>query len=163
MVGDVRDMGYLRSINEEFHTLLEEREGFFMRFDTFATLEKALLDAFGALGLTILYLAGVECGKMYYDRISHITTDEKEMLELVRKLKWERNWGDFQIEIDKERRVCKVTLKGLFETRTKINEHCPFVRGYMVGFLSKLLKRKVRFEKEACKREICELYYKIEQ
>jgi predicted hydrocarbon binding protein len=160
---DMKEVGMseLPSINEEFRASLEERQGFFIRFDTFAAIEKALINSFGSSGLTILYLVGMECGKMYYDRISHITTDERMMIELVKKLKRDRNWGEFQIEIDKDKGTCKVSVKYLFEMRTKDIEHCPFVRGYMAGFLSKLLKKEVKFVEEVCKGEVCELYYKI--
>lgn len=149
------------SENDKFRKSLEEKEGFFIRFDTFASIERALLSAFGPEGLTILYFAGIECGKRYYDRISRIAKDESEMLEVVRKLKRDRNWGDFHIEIDRKAGTCKVTIFNPFELRENENKSCPYLRGYMAGFLTRLLGKEVKFEKEVCKENVCEMYYKI--
>ena len=147
--------------NGKFRESLEEKEGFFIRFDTFASIERALLNAFGPEGLTILYLAGVECGRRYYDRVSRIARDESEILEVVKRLKRNRNWGEFHIEIDRKAGTCRVTIINPFELRGNSDKSCPYIRGYMVGFLSRLLGKEVKFEKEVCEEDTCEFYYKI--
>ena len=136
-------------LGEEF----EKRGGFFIRFITFAEMERALETAFGTGSKIIISSMAKPCGHRACKRILEGGARGEEVLKQLAELKNEENWGKISFfDLNLERGSGRIVIKDSFEVRERRSAEpcCYFFKSYLEGFLSELFKKEIRVIEVEC-------------
>ena len=116
-------------------------------------MQRGLEEKFKWMGILQLLEIGEECGRRSYHRFA---SPEKSGLDIIRELsRWksEENWGELSFEkMRLEDATGRIKIKNSFESigrKSKIPV-CNFFRGFLIGFLSELFKRKIKMTEKRC-------------
>ncbi len=135
-------------------TVLENNEGFFFRFETFAEIRKSLFATYGKEANAILENAAIHAGERSGQRRLADTKTKQEALNLLSSLKSSHNWGEIIFsEVNYAKKKGSITVKNSFEARKGKSETpiCNFLTGYLEGFLSEVLDETITVEEKKCK------------
>ena len=135
-------------------SVLEDNEGFFFRFETFAEIRKSLFKTYGKEANAILENAAIHAGERSAHRRLADTKTKQEALNLLSSLKLTHNWGEIIFsEVNYEKKKGSITVKNSFEARKGKSETpiCNFLTGYLEGFLSEVLDETITVEEKKCK------------
>ncbi|MFQ6085012.1 MAG: V4R domain-containing protein [Candidatus Bathyarchaeia archaeon] len=137
--------------------LLDRWQAFVFRDVTFSDLKKGLEETFPhAIASDLLTTVGRGCGQRSCSRLmeEHGLKSRPDVLRRIAEIKEEERWGEFDFsEIEFEKLAGKVIVRKSFEARNfgpSKYTVCDFVRGYLSGFLSKLLDQRILIEETKC-------------
>jgi predicted hydrocarbon binding protein len=133
--------------------LLERNGSFIFRFITFQDIKDSLRDILGAAAYVLFYQAGIGAGRRSCERLLKQTKSKCDILEELVKLKVEENWGELHFEdVDWDRLTGRIVVVRSFESRglKRDEPSCYFFKGYLKGFLTKLLGEEVMVEETSC-------------
>ena len=128
---------------------LQNRQAVIFLDETFMDFKKALESTFGWGANTLLYFAGKGCGKQLYRRLSTFYTDEQSLIQAFIELKKRENWGTFTCDLNN----LEFHVKDCFEARSRRSLNgpaCHFVRGVIEGFMTKVLKKRLKVMESRC-------------
>lgn len=135
-------------------TILENNEGFFFRFETFAEIKKSLYTTYGKEANSILENAAIHAGERSAQRRLATSKDKQGALNLLTSYKSTHNWGEIIFsEVNFEMKKGSITVNNSFEARKGKSDTpiCYFLKGYLEGFLSELLDENIQVEEQKCK------------
>lgn len=135
-------------------TVLENNEGFFFRFETFAEIRKSLFTTYGKEANSILENAAIHAGERSGQRRLAETKTKQEALNLLTTIKSTHNWGDIVFsEVNFEKKKGSIIVNNSFEARKGKSQTpiCNFLTGYLEGFLSEILDETIHVEEQKCK------------
>lgn len=135
-------------------TVLENNEGFFFRFETFAEIRKSLLTTYGKEANSILENAAIHAGERSAHRRLATSHDKQGALAFLTTYKSTQNWGEIIFsEVDFEKKKGSITVNNSFEARKGKSDTpiCHFLKGYLEGFLSELLDENIHVDEQKCK------------
>ena len=117
----------------------------------------------------ILYTTAIKCGVHLYQKTKKEFNKKEEALNHLSSLKKEENWGKMSFqEVDFKNGSGRVIIDDSFEAMArKTNQpSCHFLRGFIAGFLSELLKKTIVVTEEKCAGkgdEHCEFIFREQQ
>lgn len=117
----------------------------------------------------ILYTTAIKCGVHLYQKTKKEFNKKEEALNYLSSLKKEENWGKMSFqEVDFKNGSGRVIIDDSFEAMArKTNQpSCHFLRGFIAGFLSELLKKTIVVTEEKCAGkgdEHCEFIFREQQ
>jgi len=123
---------------------------------TFSDLQKRLESLLSVSAASVLLVeVGRECGVRSCVRIKEkYGIEGVELLAAITKLKREEAWGEFDFKgIDPEQKRGHVIVRECFEAKEYGRSTlpvCHFVKGYLQGVLSTVLKQGVILEEVLC-------------
>ncbi|UCE29143.1 MAG: 4-vinyl reductase [Candidatus Bathyarchaeota archaeon] len=134
---------------------MKAKEGSFtFQFETFGQMEDALELIFSpSAASVILYTTAIKCGVRSYMKMKEEFNTGKEALNYLSSRKKEENWGKMAFQgVDFENKSGRIVIDDSFEVMTrKTNQpSCHFFRGFLAGFLSELLKKRIAVTEEKC-------------
>lgn len=137
-----------------------------IRFETLreieSTLEMLLSPPAASL---IIYQLARKCGISCCERIMEKTKRKEEVLIRLSELKDEENWGKILFQdMALKKGSGRVLIADSFEAvvHKTTQPSCQFFRGFLSGFLSKLLEKPIAVVEEKCKAkgdEHCEFIF----
>lgn len=134
--------------------ILEEKGGFFLEFEMFYEMKKALYKTFASGAVVIFASMAKACGRKFCAKIGGDVKGFEDALSMFSKLMIERNWGEFSFsDVDFKRGAGKITVKNSFETRKqKAGEKlgCYFLSNFIAGFLSELFAKDIVVTETKC-------------
>ena len=117
----------------------------------------------------ILHTTAIKCGVHLYQKTKKEFNKKEEALNYLSSLKKEENWGKMSFqEVDFKNGSGRVIIDDSFEVMArKTNQpSCHFLRGFIAGFLSELLKKTIVVTEEKCAGkgdEHCEFIFREQQ
>ena len=137
----------------DLRRLLEEKKGFFISFDMFTEMKKALNETFASGAIVILAIMAKRCGERTFKEIVEKAKVKEEALNKLCKIFAERNWGELSfINVNLKEGRGKGIVKNSFEARSHKSAVpcCHFLSNFMTGFLAKLLQKEIRVTEIKC-------------
>ena len=101
----------------------------------------------------ILYMTAIKCGVRSYKKMKEEFNSRKEALDYLSSMKKKENWGKITFQgVDFKNKSGRIVIDDSFEVMTrKTNQpSCHFFRGFLAGFLSELLKKRIAVTEEKC-------------
>jgi predicted hydrocarbon binding protein len=133
--------------------VLEEKKGFFLDFETFAEMKRALEKTFASGATVIMATMAKPCGRRICKQIKERTKTKKEALDQLSELVSEQNWGELSFfDVDFGKGSGKATVKNSFEARKTVSKTpcCHFFANFIAGFISELFAKNVIVKEEKC-------------
>ena len=134
--------------------ILEEKGGFFLDFEMFHEMKKALYATFASGAIVITASMAKACGRKFCKKIRENAKGLQEALSRFSELVSEWNWGEFSFsDVDFKSTAGKFTVKNSFETREQKAADkmgCYFLASFTAGFLSELFARGVNVVEKKC-------------
>jgi hypothetical protein len=134
--------------------LKAEEGSFTFQFETFGQMEDALELIFSpSAASVILYMTAIKCGVRSYRKMKEEFNTGKEALSYLSSMKKKENWGKMAFQgVDFKNKSGRIVIDDSFEVMTrKTNQpSCHFFRGFLAGFLSELLKKRIAVTEEKC-------------
>jgi len=134
--------------------ILEENGGFFMEFETFHEMEKALEETFASGAVVIIASMAKACGRKTCIKMTGKAEGLEETLSKFSELMSERNWGEFSFsEVDFRNGTGKILVKNSLETRKRKSMGrtcCYFLANFTAGFLSGLFGKNIAVTEKKC-------------
>jgi predicted hydrocarbon binding protein len=133
--------------------LLEQNGGFFLDFETFALMKRALEETFASGAGVIIATLAKPCGRKICREIIQRTNSKEKALNQLCVLVNERNWGELSFfNIDFDKGSGKAILKDSFEARRCMSKasHCHFVANFIAGFIAELFNKNVIVKEVKC-------------
>jgi len=133
--------------------LLEQNGGFFLDFETFALMKKALWETFASGAYVIIATMAKPCGKRMYAEITRKTNSKKETLNQLCILVNEQNWGELSfLDVDFDKGKGRIIVKDSFEARESTSEApcCHFLSNFLTGFITELFNKNVVVKELKC-------------
>lgn len=134
----------------------EKRDGFFLRFETFAQMGQELEKVFSPSASSVIKrVMGRPCGKRSCRRISEVVASKEKALNLLSKWKSKENWGELTFQdVNFENGTGIVIIRNSFEAKAlampRDSPYCHFFGGFLEGFLSELFQRPITVVEEKC-------------
>lgn len=133
--------------------ILEENEGFFLDFETFAEMKKALERTFSSGAMVIIATIAKPCGQRICKQIVAKAKTKEEALNEFSELMNKQNWGELSFfDVDLERGSGKAMVKNSFEARQHQSKGpcCHFFANFIAGFISELFAKNVMVKEDKC-------------
>jgi predicted hydrocarbon binding protein len=133
--------------------LLEQNGGFFLDFETFTLMKKALEETFASGAGVIIATMAKPCGRKICREITRNVKSKEEALNQLCVLMNERNWGDLSFfDVDFDKGSGKAIVKDSFEARRSISKDrsCHFLSNFIAGFMAELFAKKVIVKEVKC-------------
>jgi hypothetical protein len=134
--------------------VLEENEGFFMDFELFNEMKRALYQTFASGAIVIIASMARACGRKICAKIKPASKSIEEALSNFSDLMDKRNWGELSfLEVDFNNGTGRILIKNSFETRTEepVSEKCcHFLVNFTAGFLSELFAKNIMVTEKKC-------------
>lgn len=134
--------------------VLEENDGFFMDFESFNEMKRALHQTFASGAIVIIASMARACGRKICAKIKPASKSMEEALSNFSDLMNNRNWGEFSfLEVDFNNGTGRILVKNSFETRTEESageKCCHFLVNFTAGFLSELFARNITVTEKKC-------------
>lgn len=132
----------------------EENSGFFLDFEMFNEMKRALYETFASGAVVIIASMAKACGRKFNAKIRGDAKGFEEALSRFSESMRERNWGEFSFsDVDFKNGTGKITVKNSFETREqKATDKlgCYFLANFTAGFLSELFVRDINVMEKKC-------------
>jgi predicted hydrocarbon binding protein len=138
---------------------------FLVQFETFDAWRSALEEIFSpSAASVILYESAKKCCEHLCERLMEKVRSREELLDYLCRLKLDENWGRISFrDIDLKHGSGRIRVDHPFEMRVRWDDErdCPFLRGFLAGFLSKLFNKDVTVTKEKCdgEKKSCEFRF----
>lgn len=135
---------------KEFH---EGNDGFFLKFETFAEMKRALEKIFATGSVVIIATMAKPCGQRTCKEIMGKAKTRKEALNQLVELLNKQNWGELSLfDVDFKRGSGRVIVKNSFEARKCRSKTpcCHFFANFIAGFISELFAKNVTVKEEKC-------------
>jgi len=130
---------------------------FLIQFETFNEIRSALEEIFSpSAASVILYESAKKCGGRLCERLMEKARKREEVLNHMSKLNLEENWGKISFrDMDLKKGSGKIWVDHPFEMMACGNNKCdcPFLRGFLAGFLSKLFNKDMTVVNVKCNKE----------
>jgi len=134
--------------------ILEENGGFFLDFEMFHEMKRALYETFASGAVVIIASMAKACGRKLCTKIRGDAEGLEESLSRLSESMSERNWGEFSFsDVDFKNGTGKITVKNSFETREQKATGklgCYFLANFTAGFLSELFVRDINVMEKKC-------------
>lgn len=134
--------------------ILEEKGGFFLDFEMFHEMKRALYDIFASGAVVIIASMAEACGRKLCIKIREDAKGLEEALSRFSGWVSERNWGEFSFsDVDFKNGTGKITVKNSFEKREqKATDKlgCYFLANFTAGFLSELFAKDINVTEKKC-------------
>jgi predicted hydrocarbon binding protein len=133
--------------------LLEQNGGFFLDFETFALMKKALEETFASGAGVIIAAMAKPCGRKICREIMRKAKSKEEALNQFCVLVNEQNWGDLSFfDVDFDKGSGKAIVKGSFEARRSMSRApcCHFLANFIAGFIAELFDKNVIVKEVKC-------------
>jgi predicted hydrocarbon binding protein len=133
--------------------VLEENAGFFLDFEMFAEMKKALEETFSSGAMVIIAIMAKPCGQRICRQIMGKVKTKEEALSKFSRLVNEQNWGELSFHnFDFPRGSSKAVVKSSFEARQHQSKTpcCHFLANFIAGFMSEMFAKNVMVKEEKC-------------
>jgi len=133
--------------------ILEEKGGFFLDFEMFHEMKRALYATFASGAVVIMASMAKACGRTFCTKVKGDAKGLEEALSRFSELMSERNWGEFSFaNVDFKSGAGKFTVENSFETREQKADKlgCYFLASFTAGFLSELFAIDVNVVEKKC-------------
>jgi predicted hydrocarbon binding protein len=133
--------------------VLEQNRGFFLDFETFVLMKKALEETFASGAGVIIATMAKPCGRKACRKIKGKVKFREEALNQLCLLISEQNWGQLSfVDIDFDRGSGRAVLKDSFEARESMSKVpcCRFFANFMAGFIAELFTKNVVVKEIKC-------------
>jgi predicted hydrocarbon binding protein len=133
--------------------LLERNDGFFLDFETFALMKKALEETFASGAGVIIATMAKPCGRKICREITKKAKSKEGALNQFCVLVNQQNWGDLSFfDVDLDKGSGKAIVKGSFEARKCLSKApcCHFLANFIAGFIAELFDKKVIVKEVKC-------------
>jgi predicted hydrocarbon binding protein len=134
--------------------ILEEKGGFFINFEAFQEMKKALRQTFASGAVVILASMAKACGKKTGRKIKGEAKGLEETLSKFSDMLNDWNWGEISFrEVDFKSGTGKIIVQNSFESRGKEpagQAGCHFLANYMAGFLSEIFEKDIAVNERKC-------------
>jgi len=133
--------------------VLEEKKGFFLDFEMFAEMKKALEGTFSSGALVIIATMAKPCGQRMCKELMQNAETKEEALNKLSEIVSEQNWGELSfLNVDFRRGLGKAVVKNSFEARKSHSKGpcCHFFANFLAGFISELFAKNTVVKEEEC-------------
>jgi hypothetical protein len=133
--------------------LLEQNDGFFLDFETFALMKKALEETFASGAGVIIATMAKPCGRKICREITRKAKSKEEALNQFCVLVNKQNWGDLSFfDVDLDKGSGKAIVKDSFEARRSMSKApcCRFLANFIAGFIAELFTKNVIVKEVKC-------------
>jgi predicted hydrocarbon binding protein len=133
--------------------LLEQNDGFFLDFETFALMKRALEETFASGAGVIIATMAEPCGRRICREIIRNAKSKEEAINHLSKMVKNQNWGELSfVAVDFDKGSGRAIVKNSFEARkcTSKAPCCHFLRNFIAGFIAELFAKKVIVKEVKC-------------
>jgi predicted hydrocarbon binding protein len=133
--------------------VLEENKGFFLDFETFAEMKRALEGTFSSGATVIIATMAKPCGRRICKQIVGKAKMREEALNEFSELVSRQNWGELSFfDVDFEKGSGKAMVRNSFEARQRQSKApcCHFFANFIAGFISELFNKNVIVKEDKC-------------
>lgn len=131
----------------------EQNEGFFLDFDTFALMKKALEETFASGASIIIATMAKPYGRRICKEIIRRAKSKEEAMNHLSQLVNHQNWGDLSFfDVDFDKGSGKAIVKDSFEARRCLSKApcCHFLANFIAGFIAELFTKDVIVKEVNC-------------
>lgn len=133
--------------------ILEGDNGFFLKFETFAEMKKALEVIFATGATVIIATIAKPCGRRIGKEIMEKAKTRKEALDQLAALLNKQNWGVLSFfDVDLKKGSGRAIVENSFEARKCRSKtpRCHFFANFIAGFMSELFAKNFTVKEEKC-------------
>lgn len=139
--------------NRGLKEVLEENDGFFLDFEMFSEMKRALEGTFSSGATVIIATMAKPCGQRICKQLIGKVQTREEALNEFSELVSKHNWGELSfVDVDFERGSGKAVVRNSFEVRKSMSKApcCHFFANFIAGFVSELFAKNVIAKEEKC-------------